>query len=207
MSRKIYFLYHIPLISHTACPLAQRNIKEKPRYHTCYDIHIKLIKIRSDDHREYNDIYNDLTQWIDKSPQESQYGIGVRFLHFLFTQGGNGHIQSLILACTLIIIGFLIIDRPGSYHHVCPAIQYRLYELLDILCAILIVCIRIHDNVCPVPETAVKTKSVQEQNLLSFQEAEAAKAREKSDKVWKVIIAVLVVAIFTLCASDTARGI
>ena len=27
-------------------------------------------------------------------------------------------------------------------------------------------------------------KSVQEQNLLSFQEAEAAKAREKSDKVW-----------------------
>lgn len=41
-------------------------------------------------------------------------------------------------------------------------------------------------------------KSVQEQNLLSFQEAEAAKAREKSDKVWKVIIAVLVVAIFAV---------
>lgn len=41
-------------------------------------------------------------------------------------------------------------------------------------------------------------KSVQEHNLLSFQEAEAAKAREKSDKVWKVIIAVLVVAIFAV---------
>ena len=41
-------------------------------------------------------------------------------------------------------------------------------------------------------------KSVQEQNLLSFQEAEAAKAREKSDKVWTVIIAVLVVAIFAV---------
>lgn len=34
-------------------------------------------------------------------------GIGLRFMYFLFTQGGTGHIQSLILACTLIIIGFL----------------------------------------------------------------------------------------------------
>lgn len=31
--------------------------------------------------------------------------IGVRFLYFFFTDGGNGHIQSLILAMMLIIIG------------------------------------------------------------------------------------------------------
>ena len=31
--------------------------------------------------------------------------IGIRFLYFFFTDGGNGHIQSLILAMMLIIIG------------------------------------------------------------------------------------------------------
>lgn len=34
-------------------------------------------------------------------------GIGARFIYYLITNGGAGHIQSLILACTLIIIGFL----------------------------------------------------------------------------------------------------
>ncbi len=34
-------------------------------------------------------------------------GIGIRFIYYLITAGGAGHIQSLILACTLIIIGFL----------------------------------------------------------------------------------------------------
>jgi glycosyltransferase involved in cell wall biosynthesis len=33
--------------------------------------------------------------------------IGVRFINYLVTQGGNGHVQSLILACTLIVMGFL----------------------------------------------------------------------------------------------------
>ena len=33
--------------------------------------------------------------------------IGMRFLYFLVTDGGGGHVQSLILVCTLIIIGFL----------------------------------------------------------------------------------------------------
>ncbi len=33
----------------------------------------------------------------------------IRFLYYLRTQGGAGHIQSLILACTLIIIGFVCI--------------------------------------------------------------------------------------------------
>lgn len=36
-------------------------------------------------------------------------GIGLRFLWFLHGGEGDGHIQSLILACTLIIIGFLTI--------------------------------------------------------------------------------------------------
>ncbi|MCR5675864.1 MAG: glycosyltransferase family 2 protein [Lachnospiraceae bacterium] len=31
----------------------------------------------------------------------------IRFLFFYFTTGGGGHVQSLILACTLIIIGFI----------------------------------------------------------------------------------------------------
>lgn len=33
--------------------------------------------------------------------------IGVRFLCYYFTGKGNGHVQSLILACTLLIIGFI----------------------------------------------------------------------------------------------------
>lgn len=34
-------------------------------------------------------------------------GIGVRFLVYLFSGRGNGHTQSLMLACTLLIIGFV----------------------------------------------------------------------------------------------------
>lgn len=34
-------------------------------------------------------------------------GIGIRFLVFFFNGRGNGHTQSLILACTLLIIGFV----------------------------------------------------------------------------------------------------
>ena len=34
-------------------------------------------------------------------------GIGIRFLVYFFGGRGNGHTQSLILACTLIIIGFI----------------------------------------------------------------------------------------------------
>ncbi|MCR5772838.1 MAG: glycosyltransferase family 2 protein [Butyrivibrio sp.] len=35
--------------------------------------------------------------------------IWIRFIYYFFTAGGAGHIQSLILACTLIIIGFVCI--------------------------------------------------------------------------------------------------
>lgn len=34
-------------------------------------------------------------------------GIGIRFLCYYFSGNGNGHIQSLILACMLLIIGFI----------------------------------------------------------------------------------------------------
>ncbi|MBE5830256.1 MAG: glycosyltransferase family 2 protein [Butyrivibrio sp.] len=35
--------------------------------------------------------------------------IWIRFLYYFFTAGGAGHIQSLIFACTLIIIGFVCV--------------------------------------------------------------------------------------------------
>ena len=35
-------------------------------------------------------------------------GIGIRFLYFMTQGRGSGHVQSLILACTLIIIGVLV---------------------------------------------------------------------------------------------------
>ena len=41
---------------------------------------------------------------------------------------------------------------------------------------------------------------------MSLQEAEAAKAREKSDKMWKIIIGVLVVAIFAVGIITTLAG-
>lgn len=47
---------------------------------------------------------------------------------------------------------------------------------------------------------------IQEENQLSLQEAEAAKAREKSDKMWKIIIGVLVVAIFAVGIVTTLAG-
>jgi hypothetical protein len=35
--------------------------------------------------------------------------IWIRFLYFFFTAGGAGHIQSLIFACTLIVISFVCV--------------------------------------------------------------------------------------------------
>lgn len=49
-------------------------------------------------------------------------------------------------------------------------------------------------------------KVIQEENQLSLQAAEAAKAREKSDKMWKIIIGVLVVAIFAVGIVTTLAG-
>ncbi len=67
-------------------------------------------------------------------------GIGIRFLGFYFTTGGAGHVQSLILACTLMIMGFMTFiiglqaDVIAANRKLLEDIQYHLrrmeYELL-----------------------------------------------------------------------------
>jgi hypothetical protein len=39
--------------------------------------------------------------------------IGLRFFYFFFTTGGAGHVQSLILAALLVVIGFFLSVLPG----------------------------------------------------------------------------------------------
>ena len=57
--------------------------------------------------------------------------IWIRFLYFFVTLGGAGHIQSLILACTLIIIGFVCVmigilgDTIGANRKILQDIQYH----------------------------------------------------------------------------------
>jgi glycosyltransferase involved in cell wall biosynthesis len=67
-------------------------------------------------------------------------GIGLRFLYYLVTQGGGGHIQSLILACMLIIIGIitfmigLVSDLISSNRRILADTQYHVrrmeYEMM-----------------------------------------------------------------------------
>jgi glycosyltransferase involved in cell wall biosynthesis len=63
------------------------------------------------------------------------FGIGVRFLYFYFTDGGKGHIQSLILASILLGIGFQTImvaflsDLLGVNRKLLEDIQYRLKKV------------------------------------------------------------------------------
>lgn len=67
--------------------------------------------------------------------------IGMRFLYFLITDGGGGHVQSLILACTLIIIGFLtftiglVSDLMASNRRILTDTQYHVrrmeYEVIE----------------------------------------------------------------------------
>ncbi|MDE7274154.1 MAG: SH3 domain-containing protein [Lachnospiraceae bacterium] len=49
-------------------------------------------------------------------------------------------------------------------------------------------------------------KRIQEQNLLAYQEAEAAKEQAKSDRIWGIVIAVLVAAIFVVGIVTTLAG-
>jgi len=62
-------------------------------------------------------------------------GIGIRFLYYFFTTGGAGHIQSLILACTLMIMGFMTFviglqaDIIASNRKLLEDIQYHLRRL------------------------------------------------------------------------------
>lgn len=67
-------------------------------------------------------------------------GIGIRFLVFYFTTGGSGHVQSLILACTLMILGFMTFiiglqaDVIAANRKILEDVQYHLRRLeYDIL--------------------------------------------------------------------------
>ncbi len=62
-------------------------------------------------------------------------GVGIRFLLFYFAGRGNGHIQSLILACTLLIIGFitfmigLLADVIAANRKILEDTQYQIRKL------------------------------------------------------------------------------
>lgn len=62
-------------------------------------------------------------------------GLGVRFMVFFMTGKGDGHIQSLILACTMVIIGFLTLmlgllgDLLAANRKLLEDIQYRVRRL------------------------------------------------------------------------------
>lgn len=62
-------------------------------------------------------------------------GISARFLYEFLTEGGSGHIQSLILACTLIIIGFLtfmiglVSDLISSNRRILTDTQYHVRRM------------------------------------------------------------------------------
>lgn len=49
-------------------------------------------------------------------------------------------------------------------------------------------------------------RNVQEENIFSYQEAEAAKKRAASGRTWKIVIAVLVIAIFAVGIGTTLAG-
>lgn len=61
--------------------------------------------------------------------------LGVRFLYYFFTSGGQGHVQSLILAAILIIVGFqvcligLVADLIGFNRKILEETLYRLRRM------------------------------------------------------------------------------
>lgn len=62
-------------------------------------------------------------------------GIGSRFLFFYFNGMGKGHVQSLILACTLLIIGFitfvigLLADTIAANRKILEDVQYHVRKM------------------------------------------------------------------------------
>lgn len=62
------------------------------------------------------------------------FGLGLRFLYFYITESGLGHVQSLILAAVLLIIGFqtlligLVADLVSSNRKILEEILYRVRE-------------------------------------------------------------------------------
>ena len=63
------------------------------------------------------------------------FGIGIRFLVFVFKGNAGGHIQSLILACTLMIIGFMtfvigmLADVISANRKIMEDVQYNVRRL------------------------------------------------------------------------------
>lgn len=61
--------------------------------------------------------------------------VSLRFLYFFFTEGGSGHVQSLILAAVLVIVGFqvmligLVADLITGHRRISEDILYRVKEL------------------------------------------------------------------------------
>lgn len=65
------------------------------------------------------------------APSVIGLGIGIRFLIYFFNGRGNGHTQSLILACTLIIMGFvtfmigMVADIISANRKILEDVQYH----------------------------------------------------------------------------------
>ena len=61
--------------------------------------------------------------------------IGLRFVYYYITSGGAGHIQSLILAAVLLIVGFqifvmgLVADIIGSNRQLIENVLYRVRKI------------------------------------------------------------------------------
>jgi hypothetical protein len=61
--------------------------------------------------------------------------LGLRFLYFFITQNSAGHIQSLILAAILLIVGFqvmligILADLIGANRKILEEVTYRLKKL------------------------------------------------------------------------------
>lgn len=62
-------------------------------------------------------------------------GVGARFLYFFFTDGGNGHVQSLLLSVLLVVIGFgaillgLLADVIAGNRRLLEEVLWRVREL------------------------------------------------------------------------------
>lgn len=79
--------------------------------------------------------------YLSMIPLLTGMGIGIRFLYLIAVGQGYGHVQSLILACTLIIIGFLtfmiglVSDLMASNRRILTDTQYHVrrmeYEALE----------------------------------------------------------------------------
>lgn len=74
-------------------------------------------------------------------PSVIGFGIGIRFLFYFFNGHGNGHTQSLILACTLIIIGFItfvigmLADIISANRKILEDTQYHVRKIeYDLVC-------------------------------------------------------------------------